>query len=231
MLSAINDALLLLGQPDSGILGIVRVSLQVSLSALLLGCLVGLPLGALLATESFPGRKILIVIVNSLMGVPTVVVGVVVYLLLSHNGPIGNWGWLFTIKGMILAQFCLTTPLIAALSRQLIEDAWIHHRESFSALQLAWLPRLKWLIWDCRFSLSIVLLAGLARAISEIGAVMIVGGNIDHHTRTMTTAIALETSKGDLPLALALGLVLMSLVIGANLITYLIRHSAEQRYG
>jgi tungstate transport system permease protein len=132
---------------------------------------------------------------------------------------------------MILAQFCLTTPLIAALSRQLIEDAWIHHRESFSALQLAWLPRLKWLIWDCRFSLSIVLLAGLARAISEIGAVMIVGGNIDHHTRTMTTAIALETSKGDLPLALALGLVLMSLVIGANLITYLIRHSAEQRYG
>ena len=231
MLSAINDALLLLGQPDSGILGIVRVSLQVSFSALLLGCLVGLPLGALLATESFPGRKILIVIVNSLMGVPTVVVGVVVYLLLSHNGPIGNWGWLFTIKGMILAQFCLTTPLIAALSRQLIEDAWIHHRESFSALQLAWLPRLKWLIWDCRFSLSIVLLAGLARAISEIGAVMIVGGNIDHHTRTMTTAIALETSKGDLPLALALGLVLMSLVIGANLITYLIRHSAEQRYG
>ena len=215
MLSAINDALLLLGQPDSGILGIVRVSLQVSFSALLLGCLVGLPLGALLATESFPGRKILIVIVNSLMGVPTVVVGVVVYLLLSHNGPIGNWGWL----------------LIAALSRQLIEDAWIHHRESFSALQLAWLPRLKWLIWDCRFSLSIVLLAGLARAISEIGAVMIVGGNIDHHTRTMTTAIALETSKGDLPLALALGLVLMSLVIGANLITYLIRHSAEQRYG
>ncbi|MCX7245443.1 MAG: ABC transporter permease [Burkholderiales bacterium] len=231
MLSAINDALLLLGQPDSGILGIVRVSLQVSFSALLLGCLVGLPLGALLATESFPGRKILIVIVNSLMGVPTVVVGVVVYLLLSHTGPIGNWGWLFTIKGMILAQFCLTTPLIAALSRQLIEDAWIHHRESFSALQLAWLPRLKWLIWDCRFSLSIVLLAGLARAISEIGAVMIVGGNIDHHTRTMTTAIALETSKGDLPLALALGLVLMSLVIGANLITYLIRHSAEQRYG
>ena len=231
MLAAINNALLLLDQPDSGILGIVRVSLQVSLSALLLGCLVGLPLGALLATESFPGRKILIVIVNSLMGVPTVVVGVVVYLLLSHNGPIGNWGWLFTIKGMILAQFCLTTPLIAALSRQLIEDAWIHHRESFSALQLAWLPRLKWLIWDCRFSLSIVLLAGLARAISEIGAVMIVGGNIDHHTRTMTTAIALETSKGDLPLALALGLVLMSLVIGANLITYLIRHSAEQRYG
>ena len=231
MLAAINNALLLLGQPDSGILGIVRVSLQVSLSALLLGCLVGLPLGALLATESFPGRKILIVIVNSLMGVPTVVVGVVVYLLLSHNGPIGNWGWLFTIKGMILAQFCLTTPLIAALSRQLIEDAWIHHRESFSALQLAWLPRLKWLIWDCRFSLSIVLLAGLARAISEIGAVMIVGGNIDRHTRTMTTAIALETSKGDLPLALALGLVLMSLVIGANLITYLIRHSAEQRYG
>ena len=149
MLAAINNALLLLGQPDSGILGIVRVSLQVSLSALLLGCLVGLPLGALLATESFPGRKILIVIVNSLMGVPTVVVGVVVYLLLSHNGPIGNWGWLFTIKGMILAQFCLTTPLIAALSRQLIEDAWIHHRESFSALQLAWLPRLKWLIWDC----------------------------------------------------------------------------------
>ncbi len=231
MLSAINDALLLLGQPNSGILGIVLVSLQVSLSALFLGCLVGLPIGALLATESFAGRRFLIVVLNSLMGVPTVVVGVVVYLLLSRTGPIGAWGWLFTVKGMILAQFCLTTPLIAALSRQLIEDAWNHHRESFLALQLTWLPRLKWLIWDCRFSLSIVLLAGLARAISEIGAVMIVGGNIDHHTRTMTTAIALETSKGDLPLALALGLILMSLVIGANLITYLIRHSAERRYG
>ena len=231
MLSAINDALLLLGQPNSGILGIVLVSLQVSLSALFLGCLVGLPIGALLATESFAGRRFLIVVLNSLMGVPTVVVGVVVYLLLSRTGPIGAWGWLFTVKGMILAQFCLTTPLIAALSRQLIEDAWNHHRESFLALQLAWLPRLKWLIWDCRFSLSIVLLAGLARAISEIGAVMIVGGNIDHPTRTMTTAIALETSKGDLPLALALGLILMSLVIGANLITYLIRHSAERRYG
>jgi tungstate transport system permease protein len=132
---------------------------------------------------------------------------------------------------MIVAQTLLTTPLIAALSRQILEDSWHIHRDSFMSLRLPPLSRFKWLIWDCRFSLTIAILAGLARAISEVGAVMIVGGNIDHSTRTMTTAIALETSKGDLPLALALGIVLLAIVLLANLFTFAVRQVAERRYG
>ncbi|QWD60666.1 ABC transporter permease [Polynucleobacter sp. MWH-UH35A] len=231
MLKAFQDALSLLAQLDGGVLGIVLVSLQVSLSALLIGTLVGLPIGALLATEKFSGKKTIIVTLNTLMGVPTVIVGVLVYLMLSRSGPLGAWGWLFTPKGMIVAQTLLTTPLIAALSRQILEDSWKIHRDSFLSLRLPPIARFKWLIWDCRFSLTIAILAGLARAISEVGAVMIVGGNIDHSTRTMTTAIALETSKGDLPLALALGMVLLMIVLLANLITFAVRHIAERRYG
>jgi tungstate transport system permease protein len=132
---------------------------------------------------------------------------------------------------MIVAQTLLTTPLIAALSRQILEDSWRIHRDTFLSLRLPSLSRLKWLIWDCRFSLTIAILAGLARAISEVGAVMIVGGNIDRSTRTMTTAIALETSKGDLPLALALGIVLLVIVLLANLFTFVVRQIAERRYG
>ena len=231
MLTAFQSAFALLAQLDGGVLGIVLISLQVSLTALFFGTLFGLPIGALLATEEFAGKKSIIVALNTLMGVPTVIVGVIVYLMLSRTGPLGAWGWLFTAKGMIIAQTLLTTPLIAALSRQLLEDSWKIHRDSFLSLRLPLLARYKWLIWDCRFSLTIAILAGLARAISEVGAVMIVGGNIDHSTRTMTTAIALETSKGDLPLALALGIVLLSIVLLANLFTFAVRQIAERRYG
>ncbi len=231
MLSAFNDAFSLLETLDANLMGIVIVSLQVSLTALLVGCLLGMPLGAFIAIQNFPGRQGLIVVLNSLMGVPTVIVGVVIYLLLSRSGPLGDLNWLFTPKGMILAQSVLTTPLIAALTRQIIEDGWRIHGESMSALRLPIAAKLKWLVWDCRFSLSIALLAGFARAISEVGAVMIVGGNIDRVTRTMTTAIALETSKGDLPLALALGLVLLGVVLLANLMTSIIKSFAERRYG
>lgn len=231
MFSAISDAFSLLETLDANLLGIVLVSLQVSFTALLVGCLLGIPLGAFIAIQNFPGRQGLIVVLNSLMGVPTVIVGVVIYLLLSRTGPLGELNWLFTPKGMILAQSVLTTPLIAALTRQIIEDGWRIHGETMSALRLPLAAKLKWLVWDCRFSLSIALLAGFARAISEVGAVMIVGGNIDRVTRTMTTAIALETSKGDLPLALALGLVLLGVVLLANLMTSIIKSFAERRYG
>jgi len=231
MLTAFQDALALLAHLDGGVLGIVLVSLQVSLTALFFGTLIGLPIGALLATEEFKGKRWIIVVLNTLMGVPTVIVGVVIYLMLSRTGPLGAWGWLFTVKGMILAQILLTTPLIAALSRQILEDSWRIHRDTFLSLRLPLLACFKWLIWDCRFSLTIAVLAGLARAISEVGAVMIVGGNIDHSTRTMTTAIALETSKGDLPLALALGIVLLGIVLLANLFTFAVRQVAERRYG
>ncbi|QWD73719.1 ABC transporter permease [Polynucleobacter sp. TSB-Sco08W16] len=231
MLNAFQDAITLLAHLNGGVIGIVLVSLQVSLTALFFGTLLGLPIGALLATEQFKGKKTIIVTLNTLMGVPTVIVGVLIYLLLSRTGPLGAWGWLFTVKGMILAQILLTTPLIAALSRQILEDSWKIHRDSFLSLRLRAISRYKWLIWDCRFSLTIAILAGLARAISEVGAVMIVGGNIDHSTRTMTTAIALETSKGDLPLALALGIVLLAIVLIANIITFVVRQIAEYRYG
>jgi tungstate transport system permease protein len=231
MLTAFQDAFALLTHLDGGVLGIVLVSLQVSLTALFFGTLIGLPLGALLATEEFTGKKSIVITLNTLMGVPTVIIGVLVYLMLSRSGPMGAWGWLFTPKGMIVAQTLLTTPLIAALSRQILEDSWRIHRDTFLSLRLPPMARFKWLIWDCRFSLTIAILAGLARAISEVGAVMIVGGNIQNSTRTMTTAIALETSKGDLPLALALGIVLLGIVLLANLLTFAVRQVAERRYG
>jgi tungstate transport system permease protein len=231
MFSAISDAFTLLETFDANLFGIVLVSLKVSITALLIGCLLGMPLGAFIAIQNFPGRQGVVVILNSLMGVPTVIVGVVIYILLSRTGPMGDLNWLFTSKGMIMAQSVLTTPLIAALTRQIIEDGWRVHGETMSALRLPIAAKLKWLVWDCRFSLSIALLAGFARAISEVGAVMIVGGNIDGVTRTMTTAIALETSKGDLPLALALGLVLLGAVLIANLMTSIIKSFAERRYG
>ncbi len=231
MSSTFLDAFALLAHLDAAIVRIVITSLQVSITALILGTLVGLPLGAWLATEEFAGKRVAIVILNSMMGIPTVIVGVLVYLILSRSGPFGEWGWLFTVKGMIVAQFFITTPLIAALSRQLLEDSWKIHRDTLMALRLPYFSRLKWLIWDCRFSLTIAILAGFARAISEVGAVMIVGGNIDRVTRTMTTAIALETSKGDLAFALSLGIVLLGIVILANIFIFVVRQIAERRYG
>lgn len=231
MWQAFLQAFDLLGTFDDKVLTIVLVSLQVSVTALLIGTLIGLPLGAFIAVKKFWGRQVIVVILNSLMGVPTVIVGVVIYLLLSRSGPLGSLGWLFTAKGMTLAQVLLTTPLIAALTRQIIEDGYITHGDTFKALRLPTLSQLKWLLWDCRFSLSIAVLAGFARAISEVGAVMIVGGNIDRATRTMTTAIALETSKGDLPLALSLGIVLLVIVLIANTFTNWLKSIAERRYG
>jgi tungstate transport system permease protein len=162
MLIAFQDALALLTQFDRGVISIVLVSLQVSFTALVLGTLVGLPLGAWLATEQFRGKRALIITINTLMGVPTVIIGVLVYLILSRSGPLGELGWLFTVKGMVVAQFLLTTPLVAALSRQVLEDAWQIHRDTFLSLRFTRFGYIKWLLWDCRFSLTIAILAGLA---------------------------------------------------------------------
>lgn len=203
----------LIGQFDAQLIAVVGLSLAVSLTATLAAALLGLPLGAALAVGRFPGRQALIVMLNALMGLPPVVVGLVVYLILSRAGPLGSLGILFTPAAMIVAQTILITPIIAALSRQVVADAWTEYREQLTSLGAGTGHASLTLLWDTRFSLATVLLAGFGRAIAEVGAVMIVGGNIDGFTRVMTTTIALETSKGDLPLAMALGLVLL-LVVG-----------------
>ena len=231
MLSTLADAFLLLGSLDHRLLEIVGLSLRVSLTALLIGALVGLPLGAWLAVASFPGRGVLIVALNALMGLPSVVVGVLVYLALSRSGPFGDFGLLFSPSAMIVAQSLLVLPLIAAVTRQIVEDAWKDYAAEFSVIGVGRPQAVGLLLADCRFSLSVATLAGLGRAMSEVGAVMIVGGNIDGYTRVMTTAIALETSKGDLALSIALGLVLMALILGLNVAAYSLRCWAARRYG
>ena len=229
--NAFGRAFDLIASADADLGEIIALSLSVSLTAVLLATLLSLPLGALLALVRFPGRGLLVALLNAFMGLPPVVVGLVVYLLLSRSGPLGPLGLLFTPSAMIAAQTCLTLPLIAALTRQVVEDAWRLHGETLRSLRLSLAARVRVLLWDCRFSVIVVMLAGLGRAISEVGAVMIVGGNIDRVTRTMTTAIALETSKGDLALALALGIVLMSLVLGLNAVAGGVRAIAMRRYG
>lgn len=231
MLSTLADAFLLLGSLDHRLLEIVGLSLRVSLSALLFGALLGLPLGAWLAVASFPGRGILIVTLNALMGLPSVVVGVLVYLALSRSGPFGSYGLLFSPSAMIVAQSLLVVPLIAAVTRQIVEDAWKDYAPEFSVIGIGRPQAVGLLLADCRFSLSVATLAGLGRAMSEVGAVMIVGGNIDGYTRVMTTAIALETSKGDLALSIALGVVLMSIILGLNVAAHYLRCWAVRRYG
>jgi len=216
---------------DSGLAGIVLLSLQVSLSAALIATLIGLPLGAAIAVERFPGRQVLIVMLNALMGLPPVVVGLLIYLLLSRAGPLGSLGILFTPQAMVIAQTVLIIPIIAALSRQTIEDAWREYSEQLRSLGARRFRAGMTLIWDTRFSLLTIVLAGFGRAAAEVGAVMIVGGNIDGVTRVMTTTIALETSKGDLPLALGLGIVLITLVIVLNALAAVIREVAQRRYG
>ncbi|MCC7328480.1 MAG: ABC transporter permease [Burkholderiales bacterium] len=216
---------------DPNLLEIVELSLRVSLTATLASSILGLPLGAAIAVGRFPGGQVLTVLLNSLMGLPPVVVGLVVYLLLSHAGPLGALGILFTPAAMVVAQTILITPIIAALSRQIVADAWGEYREQLVSLGARTFRAALTLIWDTRFSLVTVLLAGFGRAIAEVGAVMIVGGNIDGVTRVMTTTIALETSKGDLPLALALGLVLITIVVVLNAATQGIREWARRRYG
>jgi tungstate transport system permease protein len=209
-------ALQLVLSADPALMAIVRLSLAVSLSAVLLAALVGLPLGAWLALSQFRGREALIVVVNALMGLPPVVVGLAVYLTLSRSGPLGSWGILFTPQAMVVAQTILIAPIIAALARQTIEDLWVEYRDELAAMNVGILGGVATLLWDARFSLLTALLAGFGRAAAEVGAVIIVGGNIDGFTRTMTTAIALETSKGDLPLAIGLGMVLIAIVILVN---------------
>ena len=219
----------LIASGDAALAEIVGRSLAVSLGAVVLATLVGLPLGAALALFRFPGRHAATVLLNALMGLPPVVVGLVVYLLLSRSGPLGVLGLLFTPTAMVVAQFVLVTPIIAALARQTVEDLWAEYSEQLRSLGTTPAHALPTLLWDGRFSLITAILAGFGRASAEVGAVMIVGGNIDHVTRVMTTTIALETSKGNLPLALALGIVLMLLSLGVNAAAFLLRETARER--
>jgi tungstate transport system permease protein len=218
-----------LAQP--GLWEIVALSLRVSLSAVLLATLAGLPLGAAIAVGRFPGRTSVIVLLNALMGLPPVVVGLAVYLLLSRAGPLGSFGLLFTPGAMIVAQTILILPIIAALSRQAVEDAWREYDEQLRSLGVDGVRAALTVLWDVRFSLLTAVLAGLGRASAEVGAVMIVGGNIDGVTRVMTTTIALETSKGDLPLALGLGIVLIAIVLVLNAAAFLVKEAAQRRFG
>jgi tungstate transport system permease protein len=210
---------------------IVVLSLEVSLSAVGVAAVLGLPLGAAIAVGRFPGRRTLVVLLNAMMGLPPVVVGLAIYLLLSRAGPLGALGLLFTPPAMVVAQTVLILPIIAALSRQLVEDAWTEYDEQLRSLGAHGFRAALTVLWDIRFSLLTVVLAGLGRASAEVGAVMIVGGNIDGVTRVMTTAIALETSKGDLPLALGLGVVLISVVLVLNAAAFLVKEAAQRRYG
>jgi tungstate transport system permease protein len=203
----------------------------VSLSAVIFATLLGLPLGAAIAIGRFPGRRAAVVLLNALMGLPPVVVGLFVYLMLSRAGPLGALGLLFTPSAMVIAQTILILPIIAALCRQAVEDAWIEYEEQLRSLGASGLGAALTLVWDIRFSLLTAILAGLGRASAEVGAVMIVGGNIDGVTRVMTTSIALETSKGDLPLALSLGIVLITLVIALNAVAHVVKDAAQRRYG
>lgn len=216
---------------DPGLFAIVRLSLLVSLSAVLLAALVGVPVGALLALTRFRGREAVIVVLNAMMGLPPVVVGLAVFLLLSRSGPLGAWGLLFTPQAMVIAQTVLVAPIIAALTRQTIEDLWVEYRDELAAMNIGPAGRVATLVWDARFSLVTALLAGFGRAAAEVGAIIVVGGNIEGFTRTMTTAIALETSKGDLPLAIGLGIVLISIVVLINAFAWTARRAGERYAG
>jgi len=231
MSDALITALALLVGLDSKLVEIVLLSLRVSLSAVVIAAILGLPLGAAIAVGRFPGRQTVIVVLNALMGLPPVVVGLLVYLLLSRAGPLGTLGILFTPSAMVFAQTILILPIIAALSRQAIEDAWREYEEQLRSLGARRINAALTLLWDTRFSLLTTILAGFGRAAAEVGAVMIVGGNIDGVTRVITTTIALETSKGDLPLALGLGMILIAIVIAVNAAAYLIKEMAQRRYG
>lgn len=221
----------LIASGDATLFAIVQLSLVVSLSAVAIAALVGLPLGALLALTRFPGRGVLAVVLNAFMGLPPVVVGLAVYLLLSRSGPLGDLGILFTPFAMVIAQSILILPIIAALSRQTIEDLWLEYRDELTAMDVGPAGRVATLLWDARLSLLTTLLAGFGRAAAEVGAVMIVGGNIEGFTRTMTTTIALETSKGNLSLALGLGLILITLVLAINAAAWSVRVWSERQAG
>ena len=227
---ALGASFALLSQGDDYLRGIIILSLQVSLTAVAIATVIGLPIGAVTALFRFPGRRVLVVLLNALMGLPPVVVGLVVYLLLSRVGPFGALGLLFTPTAMVIAQFVLVLPIIAALSRQVMEGMWLEYREQLQSLGVPPLGQLSVLLWDGRFALLTAVLAGFGRATAEVGAVMIVGGNIDHVTRVMTTTIALEASKGDLAKALGLGVVLLLVSLVVNLLAYLLRELSRLRF-
>ncbi len=227
--SVLSLALRLLATGDDNLYAIIGLSMRVSLAAVGLGCLLGIPLGAALAVLRFPGRTVVTALLNSFMGLPPVVVGLLIYLLLSRSGPLGFLGLLYTPSAMIIAQTLLVTPIVAALSRQTIADLNDEYAELFRSLDLGLAARLGALIRDGRYSLMTAALAGFGRAIAEVGAVMIVGGNIAGATRVMTTAIALETSKGELALAIALGLILIALAMAVNLMVLGLNNFAQRR--
>ncbi len=227
--NAFLTALEMIVRLDADLVEIVGLSLAVNLSAVAISAVIGFPLGAALALFRFPGRTFATVLVNALMGLPPVVVGLVVYIMLSRAGPFGVFNLLFTPGAMIVAQVILITPIIASLTRQSVEDLWIEYEEHLRSIGAGRRFTVMTLLWDARFSLTTALLAGFGRAAAEVGAVMIVGGNIDHVTRVMTTAIALEVSKGDLALALGLGLILLVLSLGVNAAVYLVRGRARYR--
>lgn len=220
---AFGTAVRLVVTLDPDLTEIVLLSLRVSLTAVAIASLIGLPLGAAVALFRFPGRQAATVLLNAMMGLPPVVVGLVVYLFLSRAGPFGVLGLLFTPTAMIIAQVVLVTPIVAALARQVIEDLWAEYSEQLRSLGVTPAGAIPTLLWDGRYSLVTAMLAGFGRASAEVGAVMIVGGNIDHVTRVMTTAITLETSKGNLPLALGLGMILITLSLAINAAAFVAR--------
>lgn len=223
--------LTLLLTADPTLIAIVRLSLVVSSSAVFFAAVIGVPLGALIALTRFSGRQGVIVVLNALMGLPSVAVGLVVFLTLSRSGPLSSLNLLFTPQAMIIAQTVLVAPIVAALTRQTIEDLWIEYRDELTAMNIGPARRVATLIWDARFSLVTALLAGFGRAAAEVGAIITVGGNIEGFTRTMTTAIALETSKGDLPLAIGLGMVLVAIVVVVNALVWTVRRVGERLTG
>jgi tungstate transport system permease protein len=225
------SAIRLVLMADPALLGIVKLSLIVSLSAVFLATLIGIPAGALIALTRFPGRTGLIVVLNAMMGLPPVVVGLGLYLALSRSGPLGSAGLLFTPGAMIIAQTVLVSPIIAALTRQAIEDLWAEYQDELTVMNLGPIARVATLVWEGRFSLVTTILAGFGRAAAEVGAVIIVGGNIDGFTRMMTTSIALETSKGNLSLAVGLGIVLLAIIIAINAVAWMVRRAGERLAG
>ncbi|WP_120635178.1 ABC transporter permease [Ruegeria sp. EL01] len=226
--SEFSKALSLIFERDSELWSIVLLSLRVSMFAVLISAIIGMPVGAALAVARFPGRRVLIVLMNTLMGLPPVVVGLLVYLLLSRSGPLGVLELLYTPTAMILAQVVLVTPIIAALTRQVTEMLAEEYSEQLRSLGVSRLSSVPVLLWDARLALVTALLAGFGRAIAEVGAVIIVGGNINHVTRVMTTTIALETSKGNLALALALGAILIGIAVAVNAMVSTLSLRAEQ---
>ncbi|MCG8547196.1 MAG: ABC transporter permease [Alphaproteobacteria bacterium] len=225
---ALSAAFVLIVSGDASLLEIVALSLRVTLSAVAIACVIGLPLGAALAVTRFPGQAVVTVVINALMGLPPVVVGLIVYLLLSNAGVLGPLQLLYTPTAMIIAQTVLVTPIVIALSRQVIEDLHAEYDEQLRSMGVRPVGAMATLLWDARFSLPTVALAGLGRAIAEVGAVIIVGGNINHVTRVMTTAIALETSKGNLALALGLGIILIGMSVLVNGAVMTLRGSAKR---